>query len=163
LFRVKAVVGWTTWSGNSIKPGAFLLQDCSIYFYHHQLLPPLPNSTTPTLHAANMHFSAAILALAATVSAVDLRSYTTTGCTGGWVGCLGINPGVCCVFSEGAGSGRLSVSVNAVSEPSLLLLTELTDFNRSPVNGASRERLTPAVAADTSQTSRTPTATPTFA
>ncbi|KAH7174908.1 uncharacterized protein B0J16DRAFT_364901 [Fusarium flagelliforme] len=61
-----------------------------------------------------MHFSAAILALAATVSAVDLRSYTSTGCTGGWTGCLGINPGVCCVFSEGAGSGKLSVSVNAI-------------------------------------------------
>lgn len=157
------MVGWTTWSGNSIKPGAFLLQDCSVSFYHHQLLPPLSNSTTPTLHTANMHFSAALLALAATVSAVDLRSYTSTGCTGGWTGCLGINPGVCCVFSEGAGSGKLSVSVNAVSETCLLLLTQLTGINRSPVNGASRARLTPEAAADTSQTSRTPTVTRTFA
>ncbi|KAJ4007705.1 hypothetical protein NW752_010374 [Fusarium irregulare] len=61
-----------------------------------------------------MHFSAAVLALAATVSAIDLRSYTSTGCTGGWTGCLGINPGVCCVYSEGAGSGKLSVSANAI-------------------------------------------------
>lgn len=110
-----------------------------------------------------MYFSAALLALAATVSAIDLRSYTTTGCDGGWVGCLGINPGVCCVFSEGAGSGKLSVSANAVSKKVFLLHTDLTGVNRSHVNGASRLRLTPAVAADTSLTSRTPTVTQTSA
>ena len=100
-----------------------------------------------------MHFSAAVLALAATVSAIDLRSYTSSGCTGGWTGCLGINPGVCCVYSEGAGSGKLSVSANAVSETSLIVLTELTSLNRSPATGASRLTLTPVVAADTSPAS----------
>ena len=100
-----------------------------------------------------MHFSAALLALAATVSAIDLRAYSTSGCDGGWQGCLGINPGVCCVYSEGAGSGKLSVSANAVSGTSLLLLPELTSLNRSPVTGASRLTLTPVVAADTSPAS----------
>ncbi|KAG5659158.1 hypothetical protein HG530_011812 [Fusarium avenaceum] len=61
-----------------------------------------------------MYFSALLLALAATASAVDVRAYGDTGCNGGWVGCGGINPGVCCVFSNSASSGKLSVSVNAI-------------------------------------------------
>ncbi|KAM0237870.1 hypothetical protein ACHAP5_008878 [Fusarium lateritium] len=61
-----------------------------------------------------MYFSALLLTLAATASAVDVRAYSNTGCNGGWVGCGGINPGVCCVFSNSASSGRLSVSVNAI-------------------------------------------------
>lgn len=72
-----------------------------------------------------MYFSALLLALAATASAVDVRAYGDTGCNGGWVGCGGINPGVCCVFSNSASSGKLSVSVNAVSETSFILLTDL--------------------------------------
>ncbi|CAF3468778.1 unnamed protein product [Fusarium graminearum] len=61
-----------------------------------------------------MYFSAILLTLAATASAVDVRAYSNSGCNGGWVGCAGINPGVCCVFSNSASSGRLSVSVNAI-------------------------------------------------
>ncbi|KAF4975468.1 hypothetical protein FZEAL_7747 [Fusarium zealandicum] len=61
-----------------------------------------------------MYFSALLLTLAATASAVDVRAHTGTSCSGGWVGCAGINPSVCCGFSNSAGSGRLSVSVNAI-------------------------------------------------
>ncbi|KAK1976143.1 hypothetical protein LZ30DRAFT_667343 [Colletotrichum cereale] len=61
-----------------------------------------------------MYFSTLLLTLAATASAVDVRAYTSSGCNGGWVGCAGINPNVCCVFSNSASSGRLSVSVNAI-------------------------------------------------
>jgi hypothetical protein len=113
-----------------------------------------------------MYFSALLLTLAATASAVDVRAYSNTGCNGGWVGCAGINPGVCCVFSNSASSGRLSVSVNAVSKTSFLLLTdllELTGFDRSQAAGASAARPTQAAAAHTSQTSKTQMVTQTFA
>lgn len=69
-----------------------------------------------------MYFSAILLTLAATASAVDVRAYSDTGCNGGWVGCANINPGVCCVFSNSASSGRLSVSVNAVRATSFFHL-----------------------------------------
>ncbi|GKU14530.1 unnamed protein product [Fusarium langsethiae] len=61
-----------------------------------------------------MYFSALLLTLAATVSAIDVRAYSDTGCNGAWVGCAGLNPNVCCVFSNSASSGRLSISVNAI-------------------------------------------------
>ncbi|KAK1961025.1 hypothetical protein LY78DRAFT_706793 [Colletotrichum sublineola] len=62
-----------------------------------------------------MYFSGLLLTLAATASAIDIRAYTGTGCNGGWVGCANINPNVCCVYSNSASSGRLSISVNAAS------------------------------------------------
>ncbi|KAK1999417.1 hypothetical protein LX36DRAFT_655553 [Colletotrichum falcatum] len=62
-----------------------------------------------------MYFSSALLVtLAATASAIDIRAYTGSGCDGGWVGCAGINPNVCCVFSNSASSGRSSISINAI-------------------------------------------------
>ncbi|CAG7558781.1 unnamed protein product [Fusarium equiseti] len=61
-----------------------------------------------------MHFSGLLLALATTASAVDLRAWTGSSCDGAFLACVGLNPDVCCVFSESAGSGRLSVSVNAI-------------------------------------------------
>ncbi|RGP68821.1 hypothetical protein FSPOR_5027 [Fusarium sporotrichioides] len=61
-----------------------------------------------------MYFSTLLLTLAATASAVDIRAYLDTGCNGAWIGCAGLNPSVCCVFSDSPNSGRLSVSVNAI-------------------------------------------------
>ncbi|EYB29736.1 hypothetical protein FG05_30214 [Fusarium graminearum] len=61
-----------------------------------------------------MHISGLLLAFAATASAVDLRAWTGSSCDGAFLACVGLNPNVCCVFSNSAGSGRLSVSVNAI-------------------------------------------------
>ncbi|GKT44497.1 uncharacterized protein ColSpa_04678 [Colletotrichum spaethianum] len=41
-----------------------------------------------------MYFSALLLTLAATASAIDVRAYTSSGCDGGWVGCANINPNI---------------------------------------------------------------------
>ncbi|XEV01219.1 hypothetical protein FSHL1_006506 [Fusarium sambucinum] len=61
-----------------------------------------------------MYFSGLILTLAATASAVDVRAWTGTSCNGSFRACAGINPGVCCSFTDSASSGLLSISVNAI-------------------------------------------------
>ncbi|KAH7186201.1 uncharacterized protein B0J16DRAFT_288163 [Fusarium flagelliforme] len=61
-----------------------------------------------------MHFSGLLLALATTASAVDMRAWIGSSCEGAFVACVGLNPNVCCVFSNSANSGRASISVNAI-------------------------------------------------
>ncbi|CAF3496627.1 unnamed protein product [Fusarium graminearum] len=61
-----------------------------------------------------MHFSGLLLTLAATISAIDIRGWTSDGCRGSFRACIGIDPRLCCIFSETSSSGRYSVSVNAV-------------------------------------------------
>ncbi|KAL8354336.1 hypothetical protein RB601_003953 [Gaeumannomyces tritici] len=63
---------------------------------------------------ANMHFSAALLSLATTALAIDIRGHANSNCGGGFRACTNINPNVCCVFSTSASSGLLSVSIAAI-------------------------------------------------
>ncbi|KAF6828984.1 hypothetical protein CPLU01_08214 [Colletotrichum plurivorum] len=58
-----------------------------------------------------MRFSTIIVALAATVSAIDIRAHIGDSCVGSYRACRNINPRVCCSFSSSANSGRSSVSV----------------------------------------------------
>ncbi|OBS29639.1 hypothetical protein FPOA_03578 [Fusarium poae] len=61
-----------------------------------------------------MYFSGLILTLAATASAVDVRAWKSDVCSGSSRACVGLNPGVCCSFTDSANSGLLSISVNAI-------------------------------------------------
>lgn len=61
-----------------------------------------------------MHFSSLLLGLAATASAIDIRGHALDSCNGSYRACTNINPRVCCIFSESASSGRVSVDVVAV-------------------------------------------------
>ena len=62
-----------------------------------------------------MHFSSSVLvALAATVSAIDIRGFGPDGCNGGYRQCGGINPNVCCVFSSSRTSGLASIGIAAI-------------------------------------------------
>ncbi|CEI67685.1 hypothetical protein FVEN_g9504 [Fusarium venenatum] len=61
-----------------------------------------------------MYFSGLILTLAATASAVDLRAWSGASCNGSFRACVGLNPNVCCSFTDSASSGLLSISVNAI-------------------------------------------------
>ncbi|EJT79319.1 hypothetical protein GGTG_04404 [Gaeumannomyces tritici R3-111a-1] len=61
-----------------------------------------------------MHFSAALLSLATTALAIDIRGHANSNCGGGFRACTNINPNVCCVFSTSASSGLLSVSIAAI-------------------------------------------------
>ncbi|KLU84422.1 hypothetical protein MAPG_03465 [Magnaporthiopsis poae ATCC 64411] len=109
------------------KGSRLLLQDgfCLCLLPHRdQLLqqPPTDRSTatqplaqTPPAPPSNMHFSSSILvALAATVSAIDIRAYGADNCNGGYRQCANINPDVCCVFSDSDRSGLTSISAAAI-------------------------------------------------
>ncbi|KAH9433824.1 hypothetical protein MCOR02_005862 [Pyricularia oryzae] len=61
-----------------------------------------------------MHFSSLLLGLAATASAIDIRGHALDSCNGSYRACTNINPRVCCIFSESASSGRVSVDVVAI-------------------------------------------------
>ncbi|CAF3443441.1 hypothetical protein SNK03_007673 [Fusarium graminearum] len=61
-----------------------------------------------------MHFFGLLLTLTATSSAIDIRGWTSDGCRGSFRACTGIDPRLCCIFSETSSSGRYSISVNAI-------------------------------------------------
>ncbi|GKU13933.1 unnamed protein product [Fusarium langsethiae] len=61
-----------------------------------------------------MHFSGLLLTLAATASAIDIRGWGSDGCQGSFRACTGVEPRICCIFSESSSSGRYSVSVNYI-------------------------------------------------
>ncbi|CZS75084.1 unnamed protein product [Fusarium graminearum] len=61
-----------------------------------------------------MHFSSLLLTLIATISAIDIKGWTSDSCQGSFRAYIGINPRLCCIFSETLSSGRYSVSINAI-------------------------------------------------
>ncbi|KAI6372556.1 hypothetical protein MCOR25_003715 [Pyricularia grisea] len=58
-----------------------------------------------------MQFSAILLTLAATASAIDVRGFVGDNCSGAWVGCANLNPNVCCTPFGGS---RASVGFAAI-------------------------------------------------
>ncbi|KAG8664884.1 hypothetical protein FPOAC2_13786 [Fusarium poae] len=61
-----------------------------------------------------MHFSIVLLTLAATASAIDIRGWTGNSCIGSYTACTGVNPNICCEFSQSSSSNRVSISVTAI-------------------------------------------------
>jgi hypothetical protein len=78
-----------------------------------------------------MHFSIVLLTLAATASAIDIRGWTGNSCIGSYTACTGVNPNICCEFSQSSSSNRVSISVTAVSETSSLLAYRSVRTNSS--------------------------------
>ncbi|KAH8840853.1 hypothetical protein MCOR27_003755 [Pyricularia oryzae] len=93
-------------------------KDGEIFALSRRLCHPSPPSSQPassfSRNLVNMHFSSLLLGLAATASAIDIRGHALDSCNGSYRACTNINPRVCCIFSESASSGRVSVDVVAI-------------------------------------------------